>query len=249
MTMFSQLLRLSSHSIIYSLSYAVSQLVGFFLLPVYTRYFSPSDYGVLEVLQVTMAFGAVFYVMGLSTAIFRWYFQYDDQEQRKKIINTIFIFVTASSLIFTLILVSLAGIFSSLFFDSNEYTTHFRLIFITLFFISGTMIELSILRAREQPVRYALVSTTQFILNMVFIIIFVIGFERGVRGAIEGNLIAAGLVYVGLTISLMCRLGITFSRRKLFEMLAFGLPLVPSGIASIILTMSDRYLLQFLTAA
>jgi len=247
MTMFSQLFRLSSHSVIYSLSYAVSQLVGFFLLPVYTRYFSPNDYGILEVLQVTMAFGAIFYVLGLSTALFKWYFQYDDEEHRQKIINTIFIFVTASSLIFTLILVALSETFSSLFFDSTEYTTHFRLVFITLFFLAGTMIELSVLRAREQPVRYALVSTTQFVLNMVFIIIFVVGLERGVKGAIEGNLIAAGLVYFGLTISLMQRSGISFDRKRLFEMLAFGLPLVPSGIASIILTMSDRYLLQFLS--
>jgi O-antigen/teichoic acid export membrane protein len=50
------------------------------------------------------------------------------------------------------------------------------------------------------------------------------------------------LLYI---VEVLWELGWTFSLKALKEMLAFGLPLVPAGVAAIILTMSDRYFLRY----
>ena len=69
--MVGQLLRLSKHSLIYSFGIAISQLVSFLLLPVYTRYLTVDDYGVFEIFQVTLFILSIAFVMGLNSALFR----------------------------------------------------------------------------------------------------------------------------------------------------------------------------------
>ena len=45
-----QLKRLGKHSVIYGLGGLVSRILAVLLLPLYTRYLSPSDYGKVETL-------------------------------------------------------------------------------------------------------------------------------------------------------------------------------------------------------
>lgn len=245
--MFRQLLRLSQHTIIYGLGVVVGQVVGFFLIPLYTRYLTPADYGTLEILQTTLSVLSIIFTMGLTTALFRSYFFHDNAEKKRTVVSTAFIFLTASSVILTLLLVALSGSFSHLFFKSGEYVTYFRIIFLNLFCTTGVGIGLAVLRAREQPTRYALITACQLFISVALNIVFVVVFHRGVLGILEGNLIGAAFSYLLLLATVISRAGLGFSWEELKAMLAFGLPLVPAGLAMSVLSLSDRYFLQFLS--
>ncbi len=245
--MFGQLLRLSKHSIIYGLGVAVSQAVAFFLLPVYTRYLTPADYGGLEIFQTTLSILSIILVMGLTTALFRSYFNYDDEEKRKTVVGTVFIFLTGTSFLFLLVFMALAGDFSALFFGSAEYTFYFRVIFLTLFFDVGIAIALSVFRAREESKKYAIFALIRFLATAGLNILFVVVLHKGVLGILEGGLIAAFLLYSGLLRDIIRNAKLRPSMAELKEMLSFGLPLVPAGLAAWIMTMADRYFLKFLS--
>jgi O-antigen/teichoic acid export membrane protein len=247
--MFRQLLRFSRHSIIYGLSVAISQVAVFFLIPVYTRYLTPADYGVLEIFQTTALILGVILVMGMTAALFMSYFNYDDEERRKTVVGTAFIFLTGTSFLFLLILMAVAGDFSSLFFGSVEYTFYFRVIFLTLFFNVGTGIAFSVFRAREESKRYAIFAVIQFLTTVGLNILFVVFLHKGVLGILEGALIAAFLIYCILLRDIVKNAKFSFSIAELKEMLSFGLPLVPAGLAAWIMTMADRYFLQFLSTS
>lgn len=247
--MFSKLLRLSSHSIIYGLSVAASQVVSFFLIPLYTRYLTPSDYGVLQIISVTASVLSIFFGMGLTSALFRSYFLHDDAEKKKTVVSTAFIYLTATSAVLSLLLVGLAGNFSSLFFHSAAYTFYFRLIFLTLFCDTGTAIGMTVFRAKEQPFRYALVSVARVVISVSLNIVFVVVLHRGVLGILESGAITAGLIYLFLIFSIVGRAGFGFSLDELKRMLAFGLPMVPAGLAVSAIFLADRYFLQFLSTS
>src|SRR5437762_4971560 len=86
--MFDKIRRLVSHVVIYGFGNAGTRVVGFLLVPVYSRYLTPEDYGVLAL--VTM-FGQVLYTfmnMGQSSALFRTYYRHDDPEERNTVITT-----------------------------------------------------------------------------------------------------------------------------------------------------------------
>lgn len=245
--MFNQLFRLSKHAIIYGLGVAVSQVVGFFLLPLYTRYLTPADYGVLEVLGVTHGILSIIFVMGLSSALFMAYFSYDAEENRKKVVSTTIIFLTATSLCFTLVLIAAASNLSRLLFDSAQYTLYFRVIFLTLFFDAAIIIPLAVFRAREESKRYGIISLARVLVSIGLNIYFIVVLGRGVLGILESGLITAALLYCVLVPGIIKKAGLRFSKRDLKGMLGFGLPLIPAGLAVWIMTVSDRYFLQFLS--
>ena len=245
--MFSQLFRLSTHSIIYGLGATASQLVGFFLIPLYTRYLTPADYGALAIFQVTVTVLSIVFVMGLGSALFRSYFSYEDEDSRKTVVSTAFLFLTATSGVLTLLLLAFAGSFSSLLFGSGDYVSYFRIVFLTVFCDAGSVIALSVLRAREVPGQYALIALARLVLSVSLKIAFVVALGRGVLGILEAGLIAAAFIYVVLTVAVVRKAGFKFSRDELKKMLSFGLPMVPAGLSLWIMTMSDRYFLQFLS--
>lgn len=245
--MLRQLLRLSKHSLIYGLGVTISQLIGFFLLPLYTRYLTPSDYGVLELLGVTGGILGIILVMGLSSALFMSYFKYDNEENRKTVVSTTLIFLTATSLCFTLILMVAASNFSSLFFDSTQYTFYFQVIFLTLFFDTAIVIPLEVFRIREESKKYVVVSLVRLLMSVGLNIYFIVVLERGVLGILESGLITAGSLYAFLIPGIIKETKFRFSIVDLKEMLCFGLPLVPGGLGTWILTVSDRYFLLVLS--
>lgn len=245
--MFSQLLRLSKHSITYGLGVAVSQAVAFFLLPVYTRYLTPADYGGLEIFQTTLSILSIIFVMGLTSALFRSYFNYDDEEKRKTVVGTTFLFLTGTSFLLFLILMALAGDFSALLFGSVEYAFYFRVIFLTLFFDVGIVVAFSVFRAREESKKYAIFALIRFLMAAGLNILFVVVLHKGVLGILWGGLIAAFSLYSILLRSIIKNAKLSFSIAELKEMLSFGLPLVPASLAAWIMTVGDRYFLQFLS--
>jgi O-antigen/teichoic acid export membrane protein len=66
--------RLARHSAVYGLGDLVARFVGVLLLPLYTAYLSPSDYGKIEILAAASAVALVLLRRGVSDGFFRFWF-------------------------------------------------------------------------------------------------------------------------------------------------------------------------------
>ena len=71
---------LLSASFVYGLGAVASKFVGFFLLPVFTSYLKPSEYGLFETFNVLFFLLNTVGALGMDTALIRFY--YDSKEQR-----------------------------------------------------------------------------------------------------------------------------------------------------------------------
>src|SRR5437588_6133790 len=76
--------QLGSESLIYGLSGVISRFVSFFLVPIYTRIFSPEDYGVMTLVSSTISVVAIFVGLGLDSAVHRWYWETENLTERKR---------------------------------------------------------------------------------------------------------------------------------------------------------------------
>src|SRR4030042_1837090 len=72
----------AKHSAIYVSGQALSRLVGFIMIPVYTRFITPGDYGTLELVYVVSGVLAMLISMGVSDSMSRFY--YAEKEQRRR---------------------------------------------------------------------------------------------------------------------------------------------------------------------
>src|SRR5688500_1303604 len=84
---------LARHSAVYGFGSLVSRFIAVLLLPVYTRYLSPADYGLIETLIALSAVLTVLLAAGVKSAFFRFYF---DDEDKRRVIRTSFWFTMAS---------------------------------------------------------------------------------------------------------------------------------------------------------
>src|SRR5881396_4414199 len=95
--MIERLKELLRHSAIYGLGSIVARVLGVLLLPLYTRYLSPSDYGLIETLVALSAVLTALVAQGMKSAFFRFYFDSAAPERRLIVIRTAFWYVLAAS--------------------------------------------------------------------------------------------------------------------------------------------------------
>ena len=88
----SQLLELTRHSFIYGVGGIISRFLAVFMLPLYTKYLSPADYGAIETLMAGSAVATVVLRAGGGYGFMRFYFDSEDPEYRKRLLRTIFWF-------------------------------------------------------------------------------------------------------------------------------------------------------------
>ena len=77
--MFDKIRRLTGHVLVYGFGNIGNRVVGFLLIPVYSRYLTPEDYGVLALVAML---GQILYAimnMGQNSALFRTYFRHDER--------------------------------------------------------------------------------------------------------------------------------------------------------------------------
>jgi O-antigen/teichoic acid export membrane protein len=242
--MFAYIKRFFKHSAIYGTSNLFMKAVAVVMLPIYTRYLSPSDYGYMELLLITSSFLFMLLQMGMGSAIFRSVL-YDPQSDRKILVSTAFFFLLITSFISCLFLYFFSRNISGLIFGSDRATVLLKILFATVFLNMFSVIPLAYLRMHDRSVRFSIFAGIGFLVELSLNILFVVVLRKGVQGVITAALIKSGFFIIVYLAVIRKNLVLRFSLKELKEMLGFGLPLVPAGIALTILTISDRYFLQY----
>ena len=115
-----QITRLAQHSAIYGLGGLVSRFVALLLLPLYTRYLTPADYGAVETLVALAAILATILRLGIASAFFRFYFDSTDAAHRLRVVRTSFWFTMTMATIGLVVGLALAGQISEWLFDTDD---------------------------------------------------------------------------------------------------------------------------------
>ena len=85
--------RILRNSGLYSFVSFLQKGAAFFLLPVYTAYLTPEDYGTLSVIQALVSFFSIFLLLSLDGAAARFHFFSVDQYFGARIWGTILLLV------------------------------------------------------------------------------------------------------------------------------------------------------------
>jgi O-antigen/teichoic acid export membrane protein len=95
--------KLLKQTAIYGLSSVVGRLLNYLLVPLYTRFFLPEEYGVVTELYAYVAFLVVILTYGIETAFFR----FSQREKNNRVVySTSLISLLVTSILFVIILFS-----------------------------------------------------------------------------------------------------------------------------------------------
>src|SRR5262249_5848766 len=85
-SMLKQFRGLLGHTLIYGLGNYGIKIVGFLLIPLYTRYLAPADYGVMALVSMYTQVMFILMNLGQSTSLFRFYYEHDTDEARERVV-------------------------------------------------------------------------------------------------------------------------------------------------------------------
>jgi len=234
------------HSAVYGLGTVLAKAMGFLMIPFYTRYLNPVDYGILEILDLSMSLLGMFLNMGMTAALLRSYAGAPSHEEKRTAVSTAFLFAAATGLATFLLALGLIRPVSALLFGPGVPSTYLLLSFSS--FIAGYIANLprTYLRALEASGRFVLVDSIGLFAMLVLNIYFIAVLKIGLLGILLSSLIVAGFQAVLLSGWMLRKVGLRFGVPRLQEMVRFGLPLVFSNLALFTLNFADRFFLQYL---
>ena len=104
-----------------------------------------------------------------------------------------------------------------------------------------------LLRSENKPALYILFNLGNVILTMMFNIIFVIKWELGIEGVLLSNLMVSGIIFVLSLPIIIKRINISLIKSNILkDIIRFGLPFLPAGVFTMIMELSNRYILDWL---
>ncbi len=238
-----QLGRLGKHSAIYGLGGLVSRILAVLLLPLYTRYLSPSDYGTVETLIALTTVLGILLRLGITSAFFRFYFDSPDATHRRLVLRTSFWFTMGMATVGLAAGLALSGEISNALFGSSDDAELVAAAFVGLW--AGMNYEqlTALFRVEERSVAFVTASLANILLTIGATLVLVVALEQGPLGVIVGNFTGTLLVYAALVGYRREQLGLQFDRGLLREMNRFGIPLVPTALFLWVTNFSDRIFL------
>ena len=78
------------YSVRYGAGIVLSQSISFLMLPIYTRFLSPADYGVMELIELALDLIATVAGARIAVGIFRYYHKARDVESQNAVVSTAF---------------------------------------------------------------------------------------------------------------------------------------------------------------
>jgi O-antigen/teichoic acid export membrane protein len=238
----SALRKLLGASAIYGLGSVLVRGVGFLLLPLYTRYLTPAEYGIVSLTVTVTTVLTMLYPLGLRGAVSRTYYESGTDEQRKERVGTLWIAMLLSAAGMALLLDRVGPSLVAVVLPEVPFHPYLRLAVWTAFLGVLGITPLVLLQAQERPLTYVAVTMWMALTTTAVTVWLVIRFgnaEAYLRGTLIGGALAA-IPYILLTIR---QVRLVFRVGVLLPALAFSLPLVPHALAGWALEMSDRAIL------
>jgi O-antigen/teichoic acid export membrane protein len=234
------------HTAVFGFGNVLAKALGFLMLPLYTHYLRPVDYGILELLELSMSLLGMFLNMGMTAAVLRSYAAAKSADERRQTVSTAFIFaVVTGSLSFVLALTLIRPL--SALILGPDIPPMYLMMSVTSF-VLGYIANLprTYLRALEASGAFVAVDTAALFVMLSLNIIFIAVLKIGLVAILLSSLIVVSLQVILLSAWTIRKVGLGFSHPLLREMLAFGAPLMSANVSLFTLQFADRFFLQHL---
>lgn len=230
--------KLFKNTFIYTGSNVINSAIPFFLLPVMTRYLTPTDYGIVATFNVLLTVMVVFVGLSMQGAVNVNFFKLNKEEHKEYVGNIIFILFTNSILVYiiTYVLKSPLSIFTKF---SEKWISN---IIIVALFQSLFAVTIVLWQVEQKPLPYGLFKISRTILNVSLSLIFVILLGWGWQGRLLGIIITS-IVFGLLSIFVIYKrryIKFSFNKKYIKDALFFGVPLIPHALGGWIITGIDR---------
>lgn len=236
--------QLAKNTLIIFLGKVCTQLISFFLIPLYTAYLATNEYGIVDLVQTYVTLLVPIITMELEMSIFRYLVDSrTDSKNTKKLISNNFYILSFCLLLF-IILYLLVICFIDIPFKWIIFVD------IIVCVLSGNFLQVA--RGMGKIIDFSISCILTGLTTVISNIILICFVGLKAEGMIISMALANGLCSLYLFIKLKLYKNIDFKlvdKKLIKDMYKYSLPLVPNGISWWIVNISDRTIISFVLGA
>ncbi len=237
------------HSGVYGLGHILARLASVLLLPVYTRFLTREDYGILAILDLTVALLAIVLASGTVRAVARYHFETESERERDALWWTGLALLVVTGVVLLAPAVVFRERLGAWTLGADEVRGGF-LYLLALGTLALTTVEQlfqSHLRVYRQSSLFVALSLGRLALNIAANLWLLIVRDLGVAAILWGNLITAAVSVAALFAVFARRRGAPRLRGgRVGQLFSYGTPLIVASLLAAAMHQLDRYLLRLL---
>lgn len=224
---------LIKNTLVFTIGNFATKFITFFLIPLYTRFLSISEYGTIDLISTIATILAPVFVLNITESVMR--FSLDKDAKHDEIIH-IGLLIYVVSLMVGCIIFPVVSFFPAI----EQYRIFIYLYMVTC---SGSQLLLAFLRGKEKLVLYSIGNVIQTIVSALGSILFIGVLGMGINGYFYAYIVAALLTMFYAFI--VGNVKIQYFYHKInsslaMKMLKYSIVLIPNTFMWWIMNASDR---------
>jgi O-antigen/teichoic acid export membrane protein len=231
---------LTKDTAIYGISTIIGRFLGFLLTPFYTNVILPGDYGIYSNVYAYIAFINILYIYGMDAAYMKYASIAANQEDKKKIFSTGYLFVVLTSLVLCALLYFGAAPMKNLMELPARYSSIYYLFISILLLDTLALIPFADLRLQRKAKKFSAIKFGNIVLNLALNFILVLKYKMGIEAIFIANFIASLFSLMMVLPEILKQLNWRIDKQLLNKLLQFALPYLPGSLAAMIVQMIDR---------
>jgi O-antigen/teichoic acid export membrane protein len=231
-------------SVYYTTGEILPRVIGFFLLPLLTRFLTPAEYGINSYTGTVMLFSFALSTLSLNTFLLRNYYKEDTEEGKQKIIGNIFLLtLLTNGLLSGLELLVFPWALARLKIQV-PFHPYFMLAIVNNFLDSLSLVPLVIYRVRRNARLFVLINSAKIILQFGASWFMLSSLHAGLTGVYLAKLFV-NIPFSLLFVVIVYRYGVFRpDAAQMRKALKFSLPLLPGVMSYLFLSTFDRIVLE-----
>lgn len=226
---------------IYGSALVLMKSMSLIMVPVFTHFLEPADYGRLDVLQTLANLFSILIAFGLSEALFRFCGEHTDIDQRKRTAAGIFGLAIIIGLVSAVLTQAAAPLLANLL-PANVTELQVRLILGSLAVSGAILVPMSWLRMQEQAFGYALASAGCALVQAALsAVLLYLGY--GIEGVLFSGLLCMSCLAIILFVYQVKETGIRLPIASYPRYGHFGGVLTFAGFSAFIIDSFPRWIL------
>lgn len=234
--------KLKKDFIWYSIGAAIPMIINLIKIPIFTRYFSPTDYGYFTLINTTYSYINLFAFSWLLSCVWRYYIHEKNNKELNKFYNNI--------LALFLIALFIAGIVTLVWVTFANNNLIKKLIianYINVITTAITAIYLIIIRLDGKSLSYNLCTMITSIGSLIIVFCLMFLFNNSIDAILNCNNIINVIFIIYIIYKFNANYKINtddISKELLFKLIKYGFVTVFFNMSLLLLTSGDRYIIK-----
>lgn len=230
--------------LVYGLGGMISKIVPFVMLPIVTRLMPNSFYfGLNDISTVVVSFGQALAVMGMYDALFRMFFEKNEQSYKKELCSTALTFTLITSIIIFTLMILFREPLAQLFFSDRKFANLLCLSAMSILIGATNSIVSAPTRMQNQRKVFLVTNFLSPVISYSISIPLLLKGYYIVALPLASILSALSMEVIFMVLNHKW-FSFRINKKYLKEMLVIALPLVPNFLVYWIFNSSDRLMIS-----